>query len=295
MGSQSILHNTSALRASRQLGITGMGLEKTIERLTTGLRINRAADDAAGLAISNRLGADIRIAAQGRRNANDGISYLQVADGVLEEVNSLLTRALELTEQARTGTINDTNRQALNLEFQRIIDGIADIGLKTTFNGQTIFVTGTVGVSVADYSRIGIATGQFAEPRPTNATPAVIFKTAIDGSDGPINGGQGIRAGIDTITSVDKADEIRKPLYDAIQSISMMRASIGANQQQLTSVAESLGIQVENFTNAYSQIRDANIADEVIALNKFQILNQSGTSALGQANQAAQAVLSLLR
>jgi len=269
-----ILHNTPALKASRQLGVTGAGLTKTIERMTTGLRINRAADDAAGLAISNNLGADIRIAAQGRRNANDGISYLQVADGVLEEVTSLLTRAMELTEQAKTGTISDTNRKALDLEFQNIITGIADIGLRTKFNGETIFTGIVKSVSVGDYSPVDIKSDAFA----TDA------KTVL-----------GLVSPTDNILSVSGATSVRPILYEAIQSISMIRASIGANQQQLTSVAESLGIQVENFTSAYSQIRDANMADEVINLTKFQILNQSGTSALGQANQAAESILQLLR
>jgi len=269
-----ILHNTPALRASRQLGVTAGGLTKTIERMTTGLRINRAADDAAGLAISNNIGADIRIAGQGRRNANDGISYLQVADGVLEEITSLLTRAMELTEQAKTGTISDTNRKALDLEFQNIITGIADIGLNTKFNGETIFTGLTKHVSVGDYSPIDIKSAAFA------TAPDTVL---------------GLVSPTDNILSVSGATDVRPTLYAAIQSISMIRASIGANQQQLTSVAESLGIQTENFTAAYSQIRDANIADEVINLTKFQILNQSGTSALGQANQAAQSVLSLLR
>jgi flagellin len=305
MTDQSILHNTAALRASRRLSITGAGLEKTIERLTTGLRINRAADDAAGLAISNNLGADIRIANQGRRNANDGISYLQVADGVLEEVNSLLTRALELTEQARTGTINDTNRQALNLEFQNIIKGIADIGLQTKFNGQSVFVDNKIGVSVADYSMVSIKTGVFADTD-SKIEGMMLQDGKMQDTDSNIvifpslNNGEGIKhvsSGGDfhSILDAEKATEVRPLLYDAIQHISMMRASIGANQQQLTSVAESLGIQTENFTNAYSQIRDANIADEVINLTKFQILNQSGTSALSNANQAAQLVLQLLR
>jgi flagellin len=283
-----ILHNTPAIKASRQLGITGQGLTKTIERLTTGLRINRAADDAAGLAISNNLGADIRIAAQGRRNANDGISYLQVADGVLEEVNSLLTRALELTEQAKTGTISDTNRQALNLEFQNIITGIADIGLRTKFNGETIFTGAVKHVSVGDFSMIPITAAKWASDAVTVFDPASPAMTGLAPS-GPIV------SPTDNILSVTGAIDVRPKLYEAIQAISMIRASIGANQQQLTSVAESLGIQVENFTAAYSQIRDAIISDEVINLTKFQILNQSGTSALGQANQAAQAVLQLLR
>jgi flagellin len=269
-----VLHNTPALKASRQLSITDRGLTKAIERLTTGLRINRAADDAAGLAISSNLGADIRIAGQARRNAFDGIAYLQVADGVLEEITSLLTRAMELTEQARTGTINQTNRFALNLEFQNIITGCADIGLHTKFNGQSVFNGLGLAVSVGDFKMVGISTGDIATDEENTL---------------------GLTAETDNILTVDDATNVRPKLYEAIQSISMIRASIGANMQQLTSVAETLGIQVENFTAAYSQIRDANIADEVINLTKFQILNQSGTSALGQANQAAQSVLQLLR
>jgi len=279
MANNSILHNTPALNASRQLVITGNGMQKTIERLTTGRRINRAADDAAGLAISNNLGADIRIAGQARRNAFDGIAYLQVADGVLEEVTSLLTRAMELTEQAKTGTISDTNRKALDLEFQNIITGIADIGLHTNFNGTLVFNEDNLYVSVGDYTEIPISTGKVS-----NDPDHTLGLTANRASGGGEN-----------ILTASAAADARPKLYAALQSISMMRASMGANQQQLTSVAESLGIQTENFTAAYSQIRDANIADEVINLTKFQILNQSGTSALGQANQAAQAVLSLLR
>ena len=273
-GNQSILHNTPALNASRNLSITSRGLERTVERLTTGKRINRAADDAAGLAISNNLGADIRIAAQARRNAYDGIAYLQVADGVLEEVTSLLTRAMELTEQAKTGTINASNRMALDLEFQNIIKGMADVGTNTKFNGQSVYTISGLKVSVGDFFEVPISIGQVA----TSTLNAL-----------------GLTYGTDNIKTPEDAANVRSTLYAALQSVSMMRASIGANQQQLTSVAESLGIQVENFTAAYSQIRDANIADEVINLTKFQILNQSGTSALGQANQAAQSVLQLLR
>jgi len=280
MANNSILHNTPAINASRQLVITGNGLQKTIERLTTGKRINRAADDAAGLAITNNLGADIRIAGQARRNAFDGIAYLQVADGVLEEITSLLTRGMELTEQAKTGTISDTNRLALDLEFQNIITGIADIGLNTQFNQQSVFNDFGLTVSVGDFFGIPISTGKIS----ISPTECLGLKADLTHS------GAG-----DSILHVSDATAVRPKLSEAIQSISMIRASIGANQQQLTSVAESLGIQVENFTAAYAQIRDANIADEVINLTKFQILNQSGTSALGQANQAAQAVLQLLR
>jgi flagellin len=224
-----------------------------------------ASDDAAGLAISNRLGADIRISTQARRNAFDGIAMLTVGDGVLEEVTSLLTRAAELTEQAATGTINTENRQAIDLEYQKIVTAIADLGANTLFNGTSVFTTGEIGISVADFTRQIVTVGAMA---------------ATLSSD---------------LTTTENAVDLKPLLSECLQSVSMQRASIGASIQNLNSYANTLGIQVENFTAANSQIRDANIADEVINLTKFQILNQSGTSSLGQANQSAQSVLSLLR
>ena len=257
----SILNNVSALGASRQLASTSAGLNQTIERLTTGRRINRASDDAAGLGISNRLGADIRIASQGKRNANDGISYLQVADGVLDEVTNLLTRAAELAEQAKTGTISASNAANIQLEFANIITTINDIGSNTKFNGANIFGA-TLTVSVGDFTDVGVTLG----------TP------------------NGILTG--TLATVSDATTAKTTIGNAINSVSALRASIGASQQQLQAVANSL---VENFTSAYSQIRDANIADEVVNLTKFQILNQSGTSALSSANQSQQQILALLQ
>lgn len=268
----SILNNVAALGASRQLGITNKELERTIERLTTGRRINRASDDAAGLGISNKLGADIRIAGQGKRNANDGISYLQVADGVLDEVTNLMTRAAELSEQAKTGTISDTNRINIDAEFQNIMKTVIDIGQNTKFNGQNIFGIAAT-VSVGTFSAIGISVAQLS-----TATSAL-----------------GLTLGTDTLSTAAGASSAANLILLALDSVSNARASLGAAQQQLSSVSNALGIQVENFTAAYSQIRDANVSDEVVNLTKFQILNQSGTSALGQANQAAQSILALLR
>lgn len=269
----SILNNVSALGASRQLGITTSGMEQTIQRLTTGKRINKASDDAAGLGISNKLGADIRIATQAKRNANDGVNYLQVADGVLDEVTSLLTRASELAQQAQTGTISDDNRKNINLEFQNIITTIADIGQSTKFNGATIFSSSAVGISVGGFSTVSITVGTIS----ASGTSALGLTTD------------------NKMSSATFALEAAGKIASALDSVSNMRASLGASMQQLNSVSNSLGIQVENFTAAYSQIRDANIADEVVNLTKFQILNQSGTSALSQANQAQQQILALLR
>jgi len=269
----SILNNVAAIGASRQLEITSNGLQRTIERLTTGRRINRASDDAAGLGISNKLGADIRIAGQGKRNANDGVSYLQVADGVLDEVTNLLTRAAELCEQAKTGTISNSNRVNIDAEFQNIIRSIADIGMNTKFNGTNIYgVSATV--SVGTFSPIAI----------TIATIASSTTQAL-----------GLTATTDNLTTATDASAASTLITSALDSVSNVRASIGANMQQLTAISDSLGIQVENFTAAFSQIRDANISDEVVALTKYQILNQSGTNALSQANQSAQQILALLR
>jgi flagellin len=270
----SILNNVSALGASRQLGITGAGLQQTIQRLTTGQRINRASDDAAGLGISNKLGADIRIANQGKRNANDGISYLQVADGVLDEVTNLLTRAAELSEQAKTGTISNSNRANIDAEFQNIIKTIGDIGQNTKFNGATVFTSTAVDVSVGGFSAIALTVGTIS-----SSTTAAL----------------GLTAGTSSLSSTVAASSAATLILAAIDSVSTVRASLGASMQQLTSVSNSLGIQVENFTAAFSQIRDANIADEIVNLTKFQILNQSGTSALSQANQSSQQILALLR
>jgi flagellin len=271
----SILNNVAALGATRQLNATAAGLQQTIERLTTGRRINKASDDAAGLAISNKLGADIRIAGQGQRNAADGVSYLAVADGVLDEVTSLLTRASELAQQAQSGTISNTNRGSLDAEFQNIIKNIADIGLNTKFNGTAVFDSGTtLTVAVAGYSSITVTVSSIA----SSSTVAL-----------------GLTAATTVLSTAALASTAAGLIATALDSVSSLRATIGASQQQLGSIGTSLGIQVQNFTSAYSQIRDANIADEVVNLTKFQILNQSGTSALAQANASSQQILALLR
>jgi len=269
MAAGSILNNISAIAASRQLGITQAGLDKTIQRLTTGKRINVAYDDAAGLAISNRLGADIRVSAQAKRNAADGLAYLSVADGALDEVTQLLTRAAELAQQAQTGTISASNREALNLEFKVIGTAINNVSTNALFNGQTVFVTNSLYVAVASFDKVDFTIGTMQGNQITTSSLA--------------------------ITDTTSAATAQKMLDTMLQNISMQRATIGSRMQYLNTISNTLGIQVENFTAAVSTIRDANIADEVINLTKFQILSQSGTSALSQSNQAAQLMLGLLR
>ena len=270
----SILNNAAALGATRQLSITGHGLQRTIERLTTGRRINRASDDAAGLGISDKLGADIRISSQGKRNANDAVSYLQVADGVMDEVTNLLIRASELAQQAETGTISDSNRVTIDAEFQNIIKTIADIGQHTEFNGAEVFTTAPVHVSVGGFVALSVAVGTISNSG---------------------NEGLGLKAGVTRMDTADHASAAASLIATAISSVSSVRATLGANMQQLNAVANSLGIQAENFTAAQSQILDANIANEVVNLTKYQVLNQSGTSALQKANQSSAQVVTLMQ
>jgi len=265
----SILNNVSALAASRQLGITNKGLSQTINRLTTGKRINQASDDAAGLAISNKLTADTRIASQGQRNANDGVSIIQTADGVLDEVTNLLTRAAELAQQASSGTSgadSGTGKTALNAEFQNIITSLGDLQSNTVFNGASVFGGAALNVTVGGYSSVAVSVGTF---------------NSLASSDKLDTGANAISAAAKIGTALD--------------AVSALRGSIGAKSSQLQSVSNSLGIQVQNFTAAASQITDANIADEVVNLSKFQILNQSGISALGKSNTTAQSILALLQ
>jgi len=275
----SILNNLSAMQASRQLNITGAGLAQTIQRLTTGKLINNASDDAAGLAIGSKLGADIQVAGQAQRNANDGVSYLQVADGALDQVTNLLTRATQLAQQAQTGTISNSNRTDLNAEFQNILSTLANIGQNTEFNGTSVFATAsttplTLSVQAGDYGSLSVSIGSIS----TSTSVAL-----------------GMTLSTSNLNFTDSASSVATALQSALQSVSTMRASIGASEEQLNATSSILGVQVSNFTAAQSGIQDANIADEVVNLTKYQILNQSGTSALAKSNTAAQQILSLLQ
>lgn len=260
--SLSILNNISALNATRQLGLTSAGLNQTIARLTSGKRINSAADDAAGLGISNQLNSEVAIANQAVRNANDGVSLLQVGDGALDTITNLLQRKAELVGQATSGTVDANGISNINAEYADIQSQITDILGKTKFNGAAVFGS-TATIGVGDFTGV-------------NLTTALTSTNITSTSDASASG------------------ELAKVNAD-IQTVSQQRAQIGAGEQTLNSYAAVIGVQAQNLTAASSQITDANIATEVVNLSKFQILNQSGISALGQSNQANQSILALLR
>lgn len=260
--SLSILNNVTGLNASRQLGLTQMGLNQTIERLTSGKRINKASDDAAGLGISNQLNTEVKVADQGQRNANDGVSLLQVADGALDTITNLLQRQAELTQQATTGTVDSNGIANINAEYSKNNATIADILKSTTFNGASVFGN-TAQITVGSFAKVDLAT----------ALSSVTVTSTTDAS------------------ASGELDKVKADL----QAVSTQRATLGASEATLNSYSAVLGIQSQNLQAAASQITDANIANEVVNLSKFQILNQSGISALGKSNQSSQSVLALLQ
>jgi flagellin len=264
----SIINNITALTSQRNLAGSQAGLSSTINRLSTGLRINRAHDDAAGLQISNNLRADVRILNQARRNANDGLGRLAIQDLVAEEATNLLTRASELAEQAASGTTTTAGRAALDSEFTEIKGALDNLQRDTKFDGQAVFG--------ANFDvRVGETTDEVVSVASFDISATAL---AVSGS----------------LTSSANASAALNMITTAIETVSTGRGTIGAKSQRLQTLVNSIGITAENIQAAESQIRDADVASEVVNLTKFQILSQSGVSALAQANQSAQSVLSLL-
>jgi flagellin len=284
MGNFSILNNISGLNAQNQLNINNVNLTRTLLRLSSGKRINSGADDAAGLQIADSLRANAQALNQAVRNANDGIGVAQIADGALQEITNLLTRAVTLASEAATETIDSTGRVSLNNEFTQIEAEIARIAEQTNFNGQALFtaagINGSLSVFVGDMSN--------------NSSIAVTIST-ISASAGAVTdlGGADL-SGIDMTTQGGAADALTT-IQSALNGVATMRASVGAGMNRLQSAVAVLQTQSQNTQAAESSIRDANIAEEVANLTKYQILAQSGIAALAQANANSQSVLSLLR
>jgi len=272
----SVVTNISALNSQGQLLKTNLGLQNTLTRLSSGLRINSAADDAAGLAVANRFRMDNAGLAVGIRSANDGISRLQIEDGAMSNISSLLDRALTLAAQAASDTFLGS-RTTLDSEFQSVLSEITRTataaGLETgsaNLNGRSVFVGNTqiaTGVSVTYIS--------FA------------LTTAVDS--------QGLGISSQAITSQTDAATAIAALQSAVQSLGTGQGRVGAAMNRLQfaiSQAQTMSVAV---AASESRIRDANVAEEAANLTKYNILSQSGLAALAQANQSSASVLSLLR
>lgn len=269
--------NVASLNAQRNLLGTKWGLDKSLEKLSSGYRINRAGDDAAGLAISENLRAQIRGLKQASRNASDGVSLVQVAEGGLNEISSILIRLRELAVQAASDTIGPVERQFLNVEYDQLVSEVDRIADGTEFNGTQLL--GGTG-SILDFQ-----VGTKNDPN--------IDRLSFDASKADANSAA---LGINLTSVADKASAQNSlaAIDSAIVSVSAMRADFGAIQNRLQSTIGNIAVSVENLSAANSRIRDVDIAEETAEMTKNNILLQAGTSVLAQANQSSNTALQLL-
>lgn len=266
--------NVPSLNAQRNLDNSTNLLGKSFERLSSGLRINSASDDAAGLALADRLRADVRIASQAVRNANDGISAISIGEKALGKVGEILTRLSELASQSATGLVSTTQRSAIQTEFTALVSEVDRISTTTTFNGVNLLSAGTtvdlqVGLDGTTNSRISFST--------------------IDGSS------SGIGLSNVSVSTAAAAQSALGSISTAISNVAQQRGTLGAVESRLNTAVQNLKVARENFSSAESRIRDADIAEETANLTRGTILQQAGVSILAQANQQPQLALQLLR
>jgi flagellin len=263
-----IQNNVEAYNAHRNLQGVSSQLTKSMERLSSGFRINRAADDAAGLAISEKMRAQVRGLAQNQRNIQDGVSLVQTAEGALQTAHSMLQRVRELAVQYKNGTLSATNQSAIQAEVNQLASEVERIGATTKFNGISLLNSGSTTVSF----QVGANDGEVI-------TVAMVSLGQTVGSSFYNLGATSAISAID----------------GAIEQVSAQRATLGAVQNRLEYSLSNVGIYQENLVAAESRIRDVDMAAETVSLTKNQILAQAGTAMLAQANQGGQGVLGLLR
>ena len=279
--------NIPSINAQRNLAQSTSGLATAYERLSSGLRINRAKDDAAGLAIAENLKADARVAAVAIRNANDGISVITITDGAIAQITNVLSRLAELAEQSANGVLANSQRSALSLEFNALVSEVERIAQTTEFNGlkllsgggSVVFQVGFDGSSISQITYSGV-----------QATLAALG-LAASGSSVPIYS----IVGATDLESQSAARQALDAINNAITSVTRNRGTLGAAESRLEVTISNLQTARENFTAAESRIRDADVAAEAAELTRLTILQQAGTAILAQANQQPALALQLLR
>jgi flagellin len=275
--------NIASLNAQRNLAASQSQLERSLDRLSSGLRITRAGDDAAGLAISESLRAQIRGLAQAQRNANDGISVIQTAEGALNEISSILIRLRELAMQsASEGSISNNERSFLQNEFSALQNEITRIAQSTQFNGQTLLDGSLSGTTNQLTFQVGIFNVETVDRISLSIDDATASGLSITSTDAAISTAATAQSALDTIDS-------------ALDAVSTIRGDLGAAQNRLQSTINNLAVSLENLSAANSRIRDADIAAETAALTRAQVLQQAGIAVLAQANVSSQAALVLLQ
>lgn len=280
-----IYNNLYSMNAQRNLGSNNANLGQSLERLSSGLRVNRGADDAAGLAISEKLRSDIRAINQVVRNSNDGISIINTAEGALSQQSAMLTRMRELAAQAATGSVGSTERQTIQREFGALRDELDRITAVTEFNGQKL-TDGSLSSSVAAGGHVIIQIGFKSTSNDRINLNTAVDVTAIDST--------GLSINTLSVTAAAQALTALSSINSAISKVTDARGRLGAVQNRFTYTIANLQISAENLQAAESQIRDADYASEISQFTRNQILVQASTAILAQANLVPQTVLQLL-
>ncbi len=274
-----VQHNMTALNANRQLGVSNSSLAKSTEKLSSGYRINRAGDDAAGLSISEKMRGQIRGLDRASTNAQDGVSLIQTAEGAMNEMHSVLQRMRELTVQAANDTNEDDDRKAISLEQEQLVKELDRIADQTEFNGKKLLN----GNQSADGINLQVG---------ANKSQVINFKI---GSMSAAKLASGLDGAKDKMSTYADATAFLDTIDKAIAKVSDSRSTMGAVQNRLEHTIANADNTAENLQAAESRIRDVDMADEMVKYSKSSILQQAGQSMLAQANQSTQGVLSLLR
>jgi len=281
-----INHNMSALYADRQLGTTQLDMSKNIEKLSSGMRINRAGDDASGLAVSEKMRSQIRGLNQAERNILNGVSFIQATEGYLQETQDILHRLRELSVQSANGIYTDEDRMQIQVEVSQLVDEVNRIASHAQFNGMNL-LTGAFAVDSA-----AGRTMQFQVGANMDQSKQIFIGTMTASALG-LQNSQG-ESGSLSIATPEEANLTIGTVDAALKSISKQRADLGAYQNRFEIAAQGVAIAAENIQAAESRIRDVNMASAMVDFTKNSILSQAGVAMLAQANMRTNAVLSLL-
>jgi len=266
-----VQHNLTAMNSNRMLGLTSAAQAKSTEKLSSGYKVNRAADDASGLAISEKMRRQVRGLTQASANAQDGISMVQTAEGALNEVHDMLQRINELAVKGENGTLTSSDRSYINSEVKQLMSEIDRVASTTTFNEKNLLTGSCSDVDL----QVGAETGQHIK----------LSITAMTCSGIKLSG---------SVTDASTAGKLNTSVKNAIAAVNKQRSDLGSVQNRLEHTIKNLDNVVENTTSAESQIRDTDMATEMVKFSNNNILAQAGQSMLAQANQSNQGVLSIL-
>ncbi|HOJ98661.1 MAG TPA: flagellin [Termitinemataceae bacterium] len=284
-----INHNISAMYANRQLGVTQSEVAKSIEKLSSGQRINRAGDDASGLAVSEKMRSQIRGLNQAERNIQNGVSFIQTTEGYLQETQDIIQRLRELAVQAANGIYTDEDRMQIQVEVSQLVDEINRIASHAQFNGMNMLIgafarpTGENLVTASMWFHIGANMDQRERVYIGTMTAQALGLQNAQGAEGIIS-----------IATPESANQAIGIVDNALKQVSKQRADLGAYQNRFEMAAKGVAIAAENLQASESRIRDADMASEMVTYTKNQILSQAGTAMLAQANMRTQSVLQLL-